>query len=74
MLPLSSISKGQNLCRVILLTKTSTGKDVVEPADAIRWSHIVLSGGRRPRTTARPTHSAMLAFKNLNDRKFAEIV
>jgi hypothetical protein len=55
------------------LTKTSTGKDVVEPADAIRWSHIVLSGGRRPRTTARPSVFAILAFKNLDDREVAEI-
>ena len=31
--------------------------------------HIVLSGGRRPRTTARPSTLAMLAFKNLDDRE-----
>jgi hypothetical protein len=35
--------------------------------------HIVLSGGRRPRTTARPSTLAMLAFKNLDDREVAEI-
>ena len=31
--------------------------------------HIVLSGGRRPRATARPNVCAMPAFKNLNDRR-----
>ena len=34
---------------------------------------IVLSGGRRLRTTARPSTLAMLAFKNLDDREVAEI-
>ena len=38
-----------------------------------RRCHIVLSGGRRPRTTARPSRLAMLAFKNSDDREGAEI-
>ncbi len=50
------------------------GNDVVETAEATSLVHIVLSGGRRPRTTARPTAFAMPAFKKLDDREVAEIV
>jgi len=50
------------------------GNDVVQTADATSLVHIVLSGGRRPRTQARPTAFAMPAFKTLNDREVAEIV
>ena len=50
------------------------GNDVVETADATSLVHIVLSGGRRPRTTARPTAFAMPAFNKLDDRSVAEIV
>ena len=48
--------------------------DVVETADATSLVHIVLSGGRRPRTTDRPTAFAMPAFNKLDDREVAEIV
>jgi len=50
------------------------GNDVVETADATSLVHIVLSGGRRPPTTARPTAFAMPAFEKLGDREVAEIV
>jgi mono/diheme cytochrome c family protein len=50
------------------------GNDVVETAEATSLVHIVLSGGRRPRTTARPNPFAMPAFKTLDDREVAEIV
>ena len=50
------------------------GNDVVQTADATSLVHIVLSGGRRPRTQARPTAFAMPAFKTLNDREIAQIV
>jgi thiosulfate dehydrogenase len=48
--------------------------DVIETADATSLIHIVLSGGRKPSTTARPTAFAMPAFKTLDDREVAEIV
>jgi hypothetical protein len=57
MRPSSSISKGQNLCRV-------------PPGGCHSLVHIVSSGGRRPRTTA---VLAMLAFNNLDDRELVEI-
>jgi len=50
------------------------GNDVVETADATSLVHIVLSGGRRPRTTARPTAFAMPAFNKLDDREVAEVL
>ena len=50
------------------------GNDVVETADATSLIHIILSGGRRPRTTALPDAFAMPAFTKLDDRKVAEIV
>ena len=51
-----------------------SGNDVVQTADATSLVHIVLSGGRRPLTTARPNAFAMPAFKTLDDREVAEVV
>ncbi len=50
------------------------GNDVVETEDSTSLIHIMLSGGRRPRTTARPTAFAMPALNKLDDRVVAEIV
>jgi hypothetical protein len=72
--PLSSISKGQNLCRVILPTYKNFDRQRRGGTGGCHsLVHIVLSGGRRPRTTARPSTLALLAFKNLDDRELAEI-
>jgi thiosulfate dehydrogenase len=50
------------------------GNDVVQTADVISLVHIVLSGGRRPQTSARPIAYAMPAFKTVDDRELAEII
>jgi alcohol dehydrogenase (quinone), cytochrome c subunit len=50
-----------------------SANDVVETADATSLVHIILSGGHRPRTTARPTAFAMPAFNKLDDRQVAEV-
>ncbi len=51
-----------------------TGNDVVETADATSLVHIVLTGGRRPRTAARPNAYAMPGFTQLDDREVAAII
>jgi thiosulfate dehydrogenase len=48
--------------------------DVVETADATSLVHIIVSGGRRPRTADRPNAFAMPAFTTLDDRDVAAIV
>jgi mono/diheme cytochrome c family protein len=53
---------------------TLAGNDVVETEDPTSLIHIMLSGGRQPRTTARPTAFAMPAFNKLDDRLVAAIV
>jgi hypothetical protein len=58
--PSSSISKGSKLCGVT-------------PDGCHSLVHIVLSGGRWPRTTARLSILAMLASRNLDGREGAEI-
>ncbi len=50
------------------------GNDVVDTADATSLVHIIVSGGRRPRTADRPNAFAMPAFKTLDDRDVAAIV
>ncbi len=51
-----------------------TGNDVVETADATSLVHIVLTGGRRPHTAARPNAYAMPGFTQLDDREVAAII
>ena len=50
------------------------GNDVVDTADATSLVHVVLSGGRRPRTAARPNAFAMPAFKTLDDHEVAAVI
>lgn len=50
------------------------GNDVVETADVTSLVHIIVGGGRRPQTAARPNAFAMPAFNKLDDREVAEIV
>ena len=50
------------------------GNEVVETADVTSLVHIVVAGGRRPRTADRPTAFAMPAFKKLDDRDVAAII
>ena len=64
-------SNGAGVARIF---PALAGNDVVETADATSLIHIILSGGRAPRTTARPTAFAMPAFTKFHDRDVAEIV
>ena len=50
------------------------GNEVVETTDVTSLVHVVVAGGRRPRTADRPTAFAMPAFKMLDDRDMAAII
>ena len=50
------------------------GNSVVRTGDATSLIRIVLAGGRRPHTAARPTAYAMPGFRHLSDGDVAEIV
>lgn len=48
--------------------------DVITTSDPTSLIHIVLSGGRRPQTKARPNAFAMPAFTKLGDEQIADIL
>ena len=50
------------------------GNDVVDTANATSLVHVVLSGGRRPRSAVRPNAYAMPAFTTLDDSEVAAVV
>ncbi len=50
------------------------GNDVVDTANATSLVHVVLSGGRRPRSAARPNAYPMPAFTTLDDSEVAAVV